>query len=72
LITSFFSARQDPDIIVISDDDLAEEIAHGPTEIVWKNGLRIVLPFVVQEDGKNVLESVSITLMICRIINDLV
>ena len=68
MITSFFPlVSQDPQIVVISDDeqDLGSQnasvavIPHPPVEIEMKNGIRIEIPFVVGEDGQNVFESVS-------------
>ena len=61
MITSFFSGNQEPDIIVISDDEPAMgSQACGPTEIVWKNGLRIELPQVAKGDVTEALEFVSV------------
>ena len=64
MITSFFSGHRDPDVIIISDDEPAmDNQAHGPTEIVWKNGLRIKLPQVAKEDVTDTLEFVSVALL---------
>ena len=68
LITSFFlSGSRGPEVIVISDDEPAmgsqeTQVVHQPTDLIWKNGLRFVIPLVGQGEATNVLEFMSKTL----------